>query len=387
MPGQSPPVRPAADRPRLLTAPLVLLFVATFGAMTSFQLLLPVVPLYAEATGAGQIGAGATTAALLATTVAAELVTPWLTARYGPRAVFAAGLVLLGAPALALPAAPDLVAVLTVCLVRGVGFGILVVLASVLVAELVPAERRGEGLGLHGVAIGLPGIAALPFGVYLVDLVGYPPVFLAGGVAALAGLAAVPGLPGRRHRSGPPGGGLRSVLRAPALWRPALVFAASAVAGGIVVTFLPLALPGSGGALAAAALLGYAVAATGFRWWAGRYGDRHGPARLILPGLLLAATGMLLLVLVADPVALLVAMPLFGAGFGISQNASLALMFNRVAAQEYGSASALWNIAYDAGMGLGAMGFGAAVGLTGYPLGFLLTGALMLLALPLARRA
>lgn len=387
-PSPHPPAQ--AVRPRLLTPALALLFVATFGAMTSFQLLIPVVPLYAEATGAGEFGAGATTAALLATTVAAELVTPWLTARAGPRLVFAAGLVLLGAPVLALPAAHHLAAILAVCLVRGLGFGIVVVLASALVAELVPPQRRGEGLGLHGISVGLPGVVALPFGVYLVDLVGYPPVFLVGAVAALAGLAAVPGLPGRRHRSRQPGqtgGGLWSALRTPALVWPALVFAAAATASGIVLTFLPLAAPGEGGTLAAAALLGYAVTSTGFRWWAGRYGDRHGPGRLILPSVLVAAVGMLLLGWVSNPVVLLVAMPLFGIGFGISQNASLALMFNRSPVQGYGGASALWNIAYDGAMGVGAMGFGAVVGLTGYPLGFLLTGGLILLALPLARRA
>ena len=43
--------------------------------------------------------------------------------------------------------------------------------------------------------------------------------------------------------------------------------------------------------------------------------------------------------------------------------------------------SALWNVAYDAGTGIGAAGFGALAGLTGYPRAFALTALLMLTAL------
>ena len=47
-----------APRPPILNRALLLLFVASFGAMTGFYLLLSVVPLYAESVGAGGLGAG-----------------------------------------------------------------------------------------------------------------------------------------------------------------------------------------------------------------------------------------------------------------------------------------------------------------------------------------
>lgn len=94
------------SRPRMLTRPLVLVFVSSFGFSTSFYLMLSVVPLYATSVGAGGAGAGLATGALMLSTVAAELVTPLLVSRFGYRAVFAAGFVLLGAPAFALGAVP-----------------------------------------------------------------------------------------------------------------------------------------------------------------------------------------------------------------------------------------------------------------------------------------
>ena len=103
--------------------------------------------------------------------------------------------VLLGAPALAMSASTSLLAILLLCVVRGLGFAVLVVIGSALVGSLVPSERRGEGLGIFGVVVGVPSVVALPLGVWLVGRVGYPPVFVAGALAALVSLIAVPGLP------------------------------------------------------------------------------------------------------------------------------------------------------------------------------------------------
>src|SRR5262249_54083054 len=93
---------PGAARPPLVTRPLLLRFAVTLGASISFYPLLSVVPLSAAAAGAGGNAAGLATGALMFATVAGELVTARLTARYGYRLTLAAGLILLGAPALAL---------------------------------------------------------------------------------------------------------------------------------------------------------------------------------------------------------------------------------------------------------------------------------------------
>jgi predicted MFS family arabinose efflux permease len=101
----------------------------------------------------------------------------------------------------------------------------------------------------------------------------------------------------------------------------------------------------------------------------------------VVPGVLVAGVGMLCLVLTASSAAVVIGMVLFGAGFGVSQNASLALMFERVRPSGYSTVSALWNLAYDAGLGAGATGFGVLAAGTGYPMAFGLTAAVMLAAL------
>ena len=377
---------------RIISGPLALVFLSEFCALTSFYLLLSVTSMYAAAVGAGSTGAGLVTGVLLAGTVAAELASSMLMKRYGYRTLLVVGAVLLGVPALALLSARPLAIIVIINLVRGLGFGLSTVVTGALTAVLLPPERRGEGLGLFGVVATVPGVVALPSGVWLAGHYGYPVVVGMTAATALVPLAAFPWLPGvaDRRKTGACAGagqptGLLDGLRHDGQLRLFLIFAASTVAAGVVVSFLPLAA-GISGNIAAAGLLAQALAATISRWWAGRQGDRHGHVRLLVPGLVIASLGMTAMIWLTSPAAVIAGMCLFGTGFGISQNATFVLMIDRMPASGLGAASALWNLAYDAGYGAGPAVFGLFAGHTGYPAAFALTGVLMLAALPAARR-
>jgi predicted MFS family arabinose efflux permease len=367
----------AAAPPRLLTPAAVRLLAVDVAAMTSFYLLLSVVPLYASERGIGAAGAGLSTGVLMVTAVAAELATPALVARVGFGRLLAAGLVLLGAPALALAGVGGLTGLLAVAAVRGSGFAIVVVAVGALAARAIPEQRRGEGLGVFGLAATVPAVVALPLGVWLARLVGFPAVFAVGAAAAVLAALLVPGLP-----AAPPEDRVRLTLPAHVL-RPAVVFFATAVAGGVVVAFLPGAVAGG---VAAPALLVQAAAAALTRWLAGRYADRHGGARLLGPAAVLAAAGMATAAATGSGVAVLAGMALFGTGFGLAQAASLTTMLQRVTPDRYGAVSAAWNAAYDLGWGVGAIGVGLVVAGLGAPVGFVTAALLALAALPLATR-
>jgi MFS family permease len=382
---------PASKRPRLVTGPMALLFLDSFGTLTSFYLLLAVTPLYAAAAGAGTAGAGLVTGVLLLGTVAAEVLSSAVMKRCGYLPALAAGAVLLAVPTLALLAPGSLAIMVAVSFVRGFGFGLGTVASGALAAELLPPERRGEGLGLYGAVDSAPGIVALPAGIWLADHFGFSLVVVIAAVTALAPVVAF-GWLRRKTRGLGPGlaagsevsGGLRAGLRDGAQLRLALIFATSTVAAGVVASFLPLAR-GLSADIAADGLLAQALTATISRWWAGRHGDRHGHARLVVPGLVMGAAGMIAMLALTVPVAVIAGMCVFGIGFGIVQNATLALMMERVPASGIGTASAIWNLAYDAGYGAGPAAFGLFVMHTGYPAGLALTGLLMIVALPAAR--
>jgi MFS family permease len=379
------------SRSRLLNRPFALVLVSAFCMEISFFLLISVTPMAAAAHGAGSAGAGLVTGVLLLGTVAAELASPVLMRRGGYRATLAAGALLMGVPSLVLLAHGTLIITMIASLARGFGFGLGAVVLGALVPLLVPADRRGEGLGLSGVVETIPGVVALPAGVWLAGHTGFGPVVGLAAVTALAPAAASAWLPRRATAEGAREDGdegepigLLAGLRQSGQRRPALIFAASTVAGGVVVSFLPLAtgLPRN---VAAAGLFAQALTAMAGRWWAGRLGDRLGHARLLAPALAIAAAGMAALFWLASPIAVIAGMALFGLGFGILQNATFALMISRMPESGFGAASAIWNLAYDAGYGAGPAAFGMFVGATGYPAAFALSALVMVAALPLAR--
>jgi len=270
-----------------------------------------------------------------------------------------------------------------VSLVRGFGFGLCGVATGALTARLLPPERRGEGLGLLGIVTGVPAIVALPAGIWLA---GHHLAAAAAVVAAATGLlplASIRWLPGGRDaRTGPVRGARGSRrIAGPALRLP-LIFAAATIAAGVLDSFLPLA-KGIPSSLSSTALLVQAIIATLTRWRAGKFGDRHGHARLLIPALAVAALGMAAMVALASPTMIFAGMVLFGAGFGVIESATFALLIEQLPEAK---ASALWNFAYDAGYGAGPAVFGPVCAGTGYPAAFALTGVLILAVVPVARR-
>lgn len=375
----------APQRETLLTRPVILLALIAFATLFGFQLLLSVVPLYTDGAGGGSLGAGLATAAFMLSTVVAQVQMPQVLDRFGYRAVLAVGLLFLGLPAFFYAAAQTLASILAVTLLRGVGFGIATVVFAALMVELAPPGRRGEALGLLGVAIALPAIFCTALGLWLVERFGYGTAFLLGAVAPLLGIAAIFGIrtvptPGRERVERP--AGFFAGLRRGPLLRVFLVFAATTTAGGIIVTFLPLAVTqGSGLFSAAGALLVVGITSATTRWWAGRFGDRRDARLLLSPGLIAAAFGMS--VLPSGGTFLVGGAALFGIGFGLLQNVTLVLIMERVSESEYGLGSTLWNVAFDAGTGLGAFVFGFVIAAFGYSWAFYLCAVLVSSALVL----
>lgn len=380
---------PLLIRPRLVTRPLLLRFVSIVACSVSFFLPLAVVPLLAgkDTPAVGGLANGA----LLAATVAGELLSPWLVRRFGARAMLAAGLVLLGAPTFVMLATTSLSALVVVGVLRGLGFALAIVAGGAVTAALVPAERRGEGLALAGLVSSIPSLAALPLGVSITVAAGPAAVFAIAGAAPLLALASLAGLPHRAGRgeggAAADGRGILPALLSPALLRPALVFAGSAAVAGVVVTCVPGALGGAAASYAPALLLLQPATAAIGRWIAGRFGDRLGHRRLFLPGIVLSALGMAALAGTSSPLLVLIGAATFGLGFGALQNSTITAMYAGAAEADYGTVSALWNAGYDGGMAVGALAVGALAALVGAGPAFLALAIALPLVLLVVRRA
>jgi len=355
----------------------------TVLGFVSYCLTLASLPAYAVAGGARESIAGVVTAVLLVVTIAVQAVVPVLTARYGQARVLTLGLVALGAPSPLYAVDDGLLWLSVLSAVRGVGFAILTVLGATLAAQVAPAERRGEAIGIYGLAIAVPNMIAVPAGVALV-LDGHAGWLSWLAASPLLGLFLVPTLvramPAQEVR-GPAGAGRIAGMAALA---PSVVLFVVTLAGGGLVTFLPIERPD--GMLATAALLLFGLAGAVTRWRAGVLADRLGSRRLLPLALCLGAVGLAVAGagLVAGDAWVLVGAAVFGAGFGAVQNLTLLAAFARAGNGGATAASAMWNASFDAGTAAGALGLGiVAVGI-GLPWTYALVGVLLAAFLPLA---
>jgi predicted MFS family arabinose efflux permease len=358
---------------------------ATVLGFTSFTLTLASLPTYAVAGGAAADTAGVVTAVFLAVTVAGQSAVPALTARFGVGPVLAVGLVALGAPSPLYAVDDGLFWLSAVSAVRGLGFAVLTVLGATLAARVAPPERRGEAIGLYGLAIAVPNLAFVPAGVALV-LGGH-----AGWMAWLAAspVLALPLVPAvvRGARADPPAGRSSSRAAVRAALAPSAVLLVVTLAGGGLVTFLPIERPD--GVLATATLLIFGITAAAGRWRAGVLADRTG-TRLLLPLTLLASAAGLAAVALGLGVGagwVLAGAAVFGAGYGAVQNLTLVTAFARAGEGGATAASAMWNASFDAGTAVGALVLGLVAGGIGLPWTYVLVAGVLLLTLPLARVA
>src|ERR1700745_3585699 len=108
---------------RLTAVPLAATFLAEFTSLTSFFLLLSVMPMLAAAAGAGRSAAGLMTGSLLLCTVAAGVGPSAAIRRLASRMALGPGPLLLAGPPLPMLAPEPQAVMVSVSLVRGLGFG------------------------------------------------------------------------------------------------------------------------------------------------------------------------------------------------------------------------------------------------------------------------
>ena len=362
------------------------LFALNVLGFLSYSLLLSALPAYAAELGSGLTAAGSVTTVFLVATVLAQAAVPALVARLGTGPVLVVGLVAMGVPSPLYLLADDVRWFAVVSVARGIGFAVLTVLGSTIAAQAVPAERRGESIGIYGLAISLPTLAAVPGGTAL-TLAGHFPVVAGLAAAPVLALVFVPGLvraigrPAEQERTG----SSRAAVRAAAL--PSLLLLVVTFAGGGLVTFLPIERPD--GALAAAALLVFGLGTAVCRWGAGVLADRFG-ARVLLPGALaLGVAGLLLVALGlrtdgAGGVAVLAGSAALGAAYGAVQNLTLVLALARAGESRTATVSAVWNACFDTGTAIGALAVGAVAAQLGLPVTYVLVAVLLAGLLPVA---
>jgi predicted MFS family arabinose efflux permease len=345
-------------------------------ASSAWAFPIAVIPLFVDDHSSSSASAGLVTGLMFLITVIVELRTPHLMHALGNRIVLPAGGVLMGVAPIFFLFTSDLWAMLAVPIARGAGLALVVVAATATAARQFPPGRRAEGLGLFGLSFTVPTVILTPVGVWLADSAGYNPVFAISIAIGVACIVLIPLIPADADEQDSPHG-LWGIIRNPAILTPTIVFGISTLAAGVIIAYLALAV---GEGVAAIGLFLYGASSSLARWVGGRVADAIGSGTILWWGMVVAGVGLAAVAATDVPVLVLIGLTVFGLGFGAVQNASIAVMFARAERRHVAHISVLWNLAFDAGMGIGAVGFGLVSDQIGYPAGFLIMAGLTLVA-------
>ena len=248
---------------------------------------------------------------------------------------------------------------------QGFGFGAMTTASFAIVDDVLPAARRGEGLGYFGlvqpIVQGLG--AAASFAV--MAAAGFTRLYLA--IAVIAGITtlAFAAIRARARHTSAARAPLLGVLHlGRPLVIPIIICSTLSFVGGALILAIPLlglevGVTNPGIFYLASAVLGVLA-----RLATGRLSDRLGRATVAIPGLLLMSLVIVGLTLTADlgTTAFVVAGAIHGFATAAILPAIQALVLDRSPLDRRGTSSAAMGMAFDIGFGVGSILIGAAAG-------------------------
>ncbi|RSL31072.1 MFS transporter [Salibacterium salarium] len=269
-------------------------------------------------------------------------------------------------------------------LVHGISFGVLTTATAAIAADVVPDERRGEGLGYFTMSMNLAVVVGPFLGLTLIQYVSFKYLFIILSIIMIAGVICS-WVVKTVEQSQPAPKDLKRKLSIHnflelnalpiALMSSLVAFAYSGVISFISVYATELGLE----QISSYFFLVFAVTMLLTRPYLGRLFDERGPKIVILPCLIIFAFGLLTLGIAESAVLFLISAGLIGIGYGTLLPSLLSISVQSAAGHRNSYATATFFMMFDSGIALGSYFLGIVVSFTGFSLLFLYSAIFVLI--------
>jgi len=348
--------------------------------VSAFQ-LLPTAPFHILKLGGSHLAAGLFLGFLTYASAISAPITGALGDRFGKRRMLIIASVAITIFSLLYAVAPSYQIVLALVLVHGVFWSGLLSSSSSYIIDIVPKSRRAEGLGYSGFASILAVAVAPWIGLYVFDHGGWSMVCVESAILnIIMGVIAWRLPPDKRHDHSQ-----RSLHPADVIeWRVLIgavtLFLYSFSYGGI--TSFVAVYAEQVGVPRALYFTVFSLAILCTRPFIGRYADRIGHTRLIVPCLAMIVIGIAVLSMADDRAMFVASALLFGVGFGSAYPIFVAHLMHHVAENRRTATFGAMIGAFDTGIGTGSIAVGWISERYGFGRAFGVAGALALLSIP-----
>lgn len=357
-------------RPGLAAAAGV--WTATLFGFLAIGAPLPVLPRYVKGPiGSTDLAVGIVVGCFAATAVVGRPLAGRLVDDRGRRRILVIGLLVaaLGGAMYLLPLGVG--GLVAARLVLGIGDGWVFVAGAAWIVDLAPEERRGQAVGLFGLAIWGGLTVGTIVGEVLLRAGSYEAVWAFCALSPLVGVAVAVRLPERARRPLARAPGARRAGLVPrGVVAPGIALALVNAGYGVLAGFVVLHLAERGIADGAAVFTAFAASVVATRLVLGRLPDRFGSRRTAAASGLAEALGLALIAVAQTFWVALAGAVVMGAGFSLLFPALALLAVARVDPERRGAALGGFTAFFDAGVGLGAPAAGLIVALSGYEAAF-----------------
>jgi len=321
-----------------------------------FEMLLPTLPLFVTAIGGGAKQVGYVTGIFMISAIAVRPFAGALALRFNKKYLLILGIVISAFSTGAYYLASDVSVLLLIRLIHGAGFGLATTYFATIAAEIIPKERRGEGIGYFGVGETIAVSVGPMIGIAALELYDFQRLFL-GGMSVLL-LAVLMAVFVRRQPETTGTGGKGTVklkvLEKRVLFPSILILFVGIAASGIMSFFSLYAIEKG---FHSVGMFFFLIAGASFfiRLISGRTFDRYGAAAILIPASLFSIAGLSILYFAQTNAMFFTAAICYGFGFGSIFPAIQTWCINLVEEHEHEDAMGTFFNFFDMGIGGGSL--------------------------------
>lgn len=372
------------QRTRLWSVEYILAIILNALPVATTSMLVTTLPLFAISNGSGEADAGLVTTVFTISALLFRPLTGYIVDTRGRKIVMLAGLGITIAVCLFYIQAAGLLFLLFLRFIHGIGFSAQSTAASTIIADVVPASKRSEGIGHGGIVASIVAAIGPALGLSIISSSGFSPLFNTTLGICIVGL--IIAIIFKETKNNISEDGLNPDRSVATIERPpktkkssiihkfiektsipvSLVLFFIAISIGGIITFLPSYAETQGIHDISMFFWIYAGALIVSRPLVGWVGGRIGVSKLILPGVAILVGCFVLLGFSNDQEMFLSAGILYGLGMGLIQPALAALVVSLCPQNRRGVANATFFSTMDLGVAVGAILLGIIAETSGY---------------------
>lgn len=372
-----------AEKRPIWTKSFINISISTFFIFVVFYALLTFMPLYVlNDLGGTATEGGVAVSIFLLSAIIMRFFAGMILEKFGKKKILIIALFVFTISTMFYVFVGSFTVLLLLRFFQGIWFSLVTTVAGAIAADIIPPERRGEGLGYYGIAMNLAVVAG-PFIVLTLQL--YMPaqiVFIVLAVIMVIGFLCAlgvkveeePVLKNDKHKLT-----INDFLEKKSMPIASVGFFIS-FAYASILTFISVYAESLGLIKAASFFfVVYAIAMLVVRPLTGRLFDAVGPSVVIIPSIIIFGVGLISLSFTESSWMLLASGALVGLGYGTLLPSFQTLAIQAADKHRSGYATGTFFALYDSGIAVGSVSLGVLAGIAGYSNLYLMLGIFVIL--------